>query len=226
MLKSAIKEGMTVYSSDGEKLGKVIGLEADSFIVEKGLFFKKDYLCRYSDVQSLRGDDELLLSLAAGDFEEAKESLETRGVASGKPAAGTSGVTQQTTIPVMEEELSAEKHAREAGRVEVHKDVKTEKKTVTVPVTKEEIHVERVPGSQAAPPSSATFKEGDVSIPVYEEEIEIKKRPVIREEVRVSKTSHEEHRAASADTRREEVSVDSEGKVEKLDDRSGPHRKT
>jgi hypothetical protein len=52
-----VRVGMSVFSADGEKLGNVVRRDADSFIIEKGLFFPKDYLCRYADVASVAGDD-------------------------------------------------------------------------------------------------------------------------------------------------------------------------
>jgi hypothetical protein len=51
---------MTVRSTDGEKLGKVIACEADRFFIEKGFFFPKDYVARYDDVGEVRGDEILL----------------------------------------------------------------------------------------------------------------------------------------------------------------------
>jgi hypothetical protein len=52
-----VRVGMSVFSADGEKLGNVVRRDADSFIIEKGLFFPKDYLCHYADVASVAGDD-------------------------------------------------------------------------------------------------------------------------------------------------------------------------
>jgi hypothetical protein len=52
----AIRDGMTVYSSDGERLGKVIRRSGDTLLIEKGLFFKKDYLARFADVERVEDD--------------------------------------------------------------------------------------------------------------------------------------------------------------------------
>lgn len=52
-----IREGMTVYSADGHELGKVTVCDANTFIIEKGFFFTRDYVARYEDVSGVWGDD-------------------------------------------------------------------------------------------------------------------------------------------------------------------------
>ncbi len=64
-----IKEGMTVRSVDGHKLGKVYAVGETEFHIEKGLFFPKDYAVRYAEISALRDGD---IILAHG-----KESLRT-----------------------------------------------------------------------------------------------------------------------------------------------------
>jgi uncharacterized protein (TIGR02271 family) len=239
-MEREIREGMTVRSSDGEKLGKVIRCDADAFIIEKGFFFPKDYIVRY-DQASVRGD-EVLLSLDASSLREAggaeRSGRERETAASGMGtqvgtyATGESGATfeqggerrpsrlghgasEEVRIPVAEEELVAEKHERQAGEVRVHKDVVTEHRQIDVPVTREEVHVERVPvqGGDARG-AEARFEKDEIRVPVREEEVEIRKRPVVKEEVRISKTARREERRADADVRREKVEIEKEGDVE------------
>jgi uncharacterized protein (TIGR02271 family) len=253
-----IREGMTVRSSDGEKLGKVISCGADEFIIEKGFFFPKDYVVRY-DQASVSGD-EVMLAMPASSLREAgdrgdvrgrEESAGGMGTHLGTYAGGESGVghegrigaggggravseregegagrlahgtSEEVRVPVAEEELVAEKRQREAGEVRLHKEVKTEHKQIDVPVTREEVHVERVPvqGGEARG-GEARFEKGDVRVPVREEEVEIRKRPVVKEEVRVSKTARQQERRAEGDVRREEVKIDKEGRVEERGDGS------
>jgi hypothetical protein len=51
-----IQEGMTVYSADGEKVGKIIRREGGILAIEKGFFFKKDYLATEDDVDRVEED--------------------------------------------------------------------------------------------------------------------------------------------------------------------------
>jgi uncharacterized protein (TIGR02271 family) len=206
MNTKGVQTGMTVRSVDGEKLGKIIACEDDGFIVEKGFFFPKDYAARYEDVSEVRGDEVLLRH--SGEY--LREARAGTAAERGTMAAGTS---EQVNVPVVEEELIAEKRERQAGEVRVHKTVTTERRDVSVPVKKEEVHVERVPAGAEARPGEATFRDETVSVPIREEEVEIHKRPVVREQVRISKTSRQEERRASGDVRREEVDVDKEGDV-------------
>ncbi len=239
-MERGIREGMIVRSSDGEKLGKVIRCGDDEFIIEKGFFFPKDYVVRYE--QASVSGDEVLLSMPASSLREAGDGSKLReredsasglGTQMGTYASDTSGrttesggertgearlghgATQDIRVPVAEEELVPEKHERQAGEVRVRKDVVTEHKQIDVPVTREEVHVERVPvqGGDARG-AEARFEKDEVRVPVKEEEVEIRKRPVVREEVRVSKTARREERRAEGDVRREDVKIEKEGDVE------------
>jgi hypothetical protein len=55
--RSRIRLGMTVCSSDGEKLGKVIQCQGSTFIIEKGFLFPMDYALRVEDVSDVMGDE-------------------------------------------------------------------------------------------------------------------------------------------------------------------------
>ena len=48
-------EGLSVYSSDGTKMGKVVRCGSTAFEVEKGFFFPKDYLVSYKHVSKVEG---------------------------------------------------------------------------------------------------------------------------------------------------------------------------
>ncbi|OJH42303.1 hypothetical protein [Cystobacter ferrugineus] len=51
--RDGIKEGMTVRSIDGHRLGRVYAVGESEFHIEKGLFFPKDYSVRYSEVADI-----------------------------------------------------------------------------------------------------------------------------------------------------------------------------
>jgi uncharacterized protein (TIGR02271 family) len=108
----------------------------------------------------------------------------------------------------------------------VHKDVRTEQKEVSVPVTREEVHVERVPAEGTQPPGEAAFRDQTVSVPVHEEEVEIRKRPVVKEEVRVGRTRREEERRADVDVRREEARIEGTDEVRDVEGAPGFEKKS
>lgn len=209
-----IAEGMTVRSSDGKKLGTVIECGTEQFLVEKGLFFPTDYGIRYEEVASV-ADGEVHLRLTEAELGKGRtEVKETRreGVAAEAEAPRT---REEVRVPLAAEELEARKRERQAGEVRVAKDVVTEQKHIDVPVTREEVHVERTPVEGAPPAGQAAFQKETVSVPIREEEVEIRKRPVVREEVRVTKERRQEERRADAEVRREEAHV--EGETERLE---------
>jgi len=65
-----VRVGMDVKSKDGHRLGKVIGLQVDSFVVEKGLFFPKDYRVPFRAVETIDGED-IHLSLDQDQLQKA-----------------------------------------------------------------------------------------------------------------------------------------------------------
>jgi uncharacterized protein (TIGR02271 family) len=205
-----IRKGMVVHSSDGEKLGKVVAVHSDGFIVEKGFFFPVDYTCRLEDITEVRGDD-VILRLSKGALEKGfagdEQGFSGQGTTGRGEKMAASG-TRDVSVPVSEEQLQVEKRKRKTGEVRVSKNVVTEEKHVTVPVTREEVRVERVPAGRAASEGDARFAKENISVPVTEEEVVVNKRPVVREEVRIRTEAHQEQRPVSASVRREEVEID------------------
>jgi uncharacterized protein (TIGR02271 family) len=218
-----IREGMTVRSTRGERLGKIIACGRETFVIEKGIFFPKDHELRVEYVSEIR-DGEVMYA-----FDEASRATTSaaanpatstkRGEVAPEPMPKASSKTKETErmepethdyrIPLMEERLGVEKYVREAGKVRVHKKVVTEEKKVTVPLKHEEVLIERVaasPGDVAR--SEAAFREETIDVPLMEEEIRLTKRPVLREEVRLHKVAREEQRVASGNIRHEEAEIE------------------
>jgi uncharacterized protein (TIGR02271 family) len=204
---------MTVFSSDGEKLGKVQSCDASTFTIEKGFFFPKDYVAHYDDIEAVTGDD-VRLAMTKDTFVRMRESgLYGYGTSSDSAFTRTArSDSDDVRMPVAEEELDVVKRDRDAGEVRLRKDVVTETKHIEVPVTREEVHVERTPVRERreALPGEKTFEEETVSMPVREEEVDIRKRPVVKEEVRLRKERLTEQRAIDADIRKERVDVEGE----------------
>ncbi len=107
----------------------------------------------------------------------------------------------------VEEELRAGVREREAGGVNVRKRVRTDQEHLAVPKRREEVRVDRVPveGRESSEPK---IKDGEVRVPVIEEEIVVEKRPVVKEEIRLRKEVVEEEEVVEEDVRKEEVDID------------------
>ena len=87
--RSQVREGMTVRSAAGEKLGEVLTADEQGFIVEKGFFVPRDYVVRYDDVAEVSGD---AVRLSTG-----REALRGLGQRGGLPDV-------RTTVGVAREE--------------------------------------------------------------------------------------------------------------------------
>src|SRR5918911_4526439 len=119
------------------------------------------------------------------------------------------------TVELRQEELAARKQAVEAGRVSVGTEVVEEQATLNVPVTREEVTIERRPVDRrpSDQPIAASSTE-TLSVPVREEQVELEKQPVVYEEVSLGKRAVQETQQVSETVRKEVVDVDATGEVE------------
>lgn len=101
------------------------------------------------------------------------------------------------------EEMQIQKRVERTGDVRVGKRVETEHVRQSVPVTREEVHVDRRPVEDAV--GSAELRDDEVVVPISEERLEVNKRPVVKEEVVIRKERVTEQRPIEADLRREEL---------------------
>ncbi len=119
-----------------------------------------------------------------------------------------------------EEELELGTTVEELGAVRVRKDVDVERTEEVVPVESERVvdELERVPPGEDDSGEVEVLPDGSVSIPVFEEEVVVTKRLVVRERVVVRKTTKTEERRIEADVRKERVEVEAEGDVDVADE--------
>jgi uncharacterized protein (TIGR02271 family) len=122
------------------------------------------------------------------------------------------GVLQEDLrVQRSEEELRAGVSEREAGRVNARKSVHTEREVVRVPKRREEVDIERVPvegeAREASGATKADIGEDEVILQVFEEEIVVEKRVVLKEEIRLRKRVAWDEEVVEVDLRKEEVEV-------------------
>ena len=121
--------------------------------------------------------------------------------------------TGEQQIHLMGEALRIDKERVQTGSVTLKKEVVTEKQNVEVPVTREELVIERKPGDNREA-SSAEFDSGkEIRVPLTEERIHVEKRPVVREDVSVSKRQVQDTKKVDDEVRHEELKVEKEGDV-------------
>jgi len=134
------------------------------------------------------------------------------GTTSTAHTAGTSGTASRTaregdTIQVKEERLNVQKRPVETGEVSVRKEVHTERKTIEVPVQREEVVIERRPAhGQAA--SGTVGETEEIRVPIREEQVDVTKEAVVTEEVKVGKRVVQDTKTVAGDVCKEEVKVE------------------
>jgi uncharacterized protein (TIGR02271 family) len=129
------------------------------------------------------------------------------------PAAAAATRGRDASIELKKEEVHPRKEIREAGEVRVRKDVVTEHKTFDVPVTKEEVVVERRQVSRKAGSGESVSPNEEIRIPLREEEVRIEKDTVVNEEVSIGKRAVTDTRHVAADAKREELHVEQKGRA-------------
>lgn len=124
--------------------------------------------------------------------------------------ATTGSTTDRDTIrvPVVEEEINVQKNMRQAGEVQVHKDVVTEQVNVPVEVSREEVVVTRHAVDRDLAPGETTLGDDVVRVPVMAENVEVNKTAHVVEEIEINKQRVTEQQNVTDTVRKEVVDVD------------------
>jgi len=212
-----VLEGMDVLDTDGEKIGKCGETLGDYFNVDAGFLGMTEYYVPFSAITSIT-DDQIFLNVRKAELDDkgwqerstSTRVTETTSVVDGE-RTGRSGDRMQ----LREEELEARKTSVQTGEVTLGKDVVEEQRTMEVPVTREEVYVERHPVDRREAGTPISDRETEtIRVPVSEERVEVEKKPVVYEEVGIGKRVTQETETVSDTVRREELRVDEKGDVD------------
>lgn len=233
-----IRIGDDVLGSDGHKVGTVANVYQQFVVVEKGFFFPTDYYIPYSAVASVTGDgvwlnvtkddalhhgwdvipdrlDAVVVQdegvPATAGYTADDTLLET--AVGGGPGVGVAGyevaAEDELRIPVREEELTANVHRAEAGAARIEKRVITEDRVLEVPLTDEQVRVERRLVDRPTDASDAdAFEEIVIEVPLSHETVDLQRQAHVAEEIVVSKEAVQHTEQVRGTVRREEVIVD------------------
>src|SRR5205085_11143867 len=92
-------------------------------------------------------------------------------------------------------------------------EVVSERHNVEVPVTREELVIERKPATGREASRTDFEHDKEIKVPLTEERVQVEKRPVVREEVTVGKRQVQDTKNVGDDLRHEELRVEKEGDV-------------
>ena len=125
-------------------------------------------------------------------------------VASPQTAETAAGGNERLTRA--EEELRVGTRPVQAGEVVVGKHVETEHVSMPVQRRVERVRIERRPVTGATA-GQAELREGEIRVPVMEEEVVVEKRPVIKEEIIIAREATTETETVEADVQRERIDI-------------------
>jgi uncharacterized protein (TIGR02271 family) len=160
----------------------------------------------------------------AGRQQEAADILQRNGAYDASRMSQTSNTTNVNqaytdnatsgtqNVQLKAEQLQASKQQVQAGEVDLRKEVVAEQQTIDVPVTHEEVYVERRAGSGQV--SDTPIGEGEtVRVPVSAEQVNASKQTVTAGEVSLGKRAVQENQQVTDTVRHEEARVEQQGDV-------------
>jgi uncharacterized protein (TIGR02271 family) len=200
--------------SNDEDLGEVQDVTDGYVLVQKGMINKKRFYIPQDQAESYDGSvlrfnlsEEEVVNKFAGDSPPTSTQTQEQYSSSTANMENDGTQEEEQSIPLTEEKLDVSKDTQES-QATITKEPQTETRTVEVPVTHEEVTVERRPPSgqtEAREPSKSTE---DITIPLKKEEVgEVKKTPYVKEEVVVKKKPVTETKQVSEEVTSERVNT-------------------
>jgi uncharacterized protein (TIGR02271 family) len=211
-----------------EDLGKVQEVGDTYVLVQKGLISKEKFYIPQSEVEGYDGDvlrfkiseDDIRSKYLSDMPPSMSSSVDDNTNNNEEESESEQNIAKQeesesTRVPLVEEKLNVSKREVTYKEATLIKEPVTETKTVEVPVTHEELIVERRPPTEATtsekelkPP--VTSRE-EIKIPLKKEEFEVKKEPYVKEEAVIKKRRVEERKTITEDVKSEKLVDDSAG---------------
>ena len=231
-------KGKTVVGPDGEKIGSIAdvyestdGSGGTFATVNTGLFggsssffpleaatlqgdtvtvpFSKSFITEAprveNDEELTAPEEERLFTYYSG------AGASTGGMSTGTVGHDTSGPTTDSAMTRSEETLNVGTQQVETGRARLRKYVVTETETRTVPVSHEEVRVEREPitdGNVGAALDGPAISEEEHEVVLTAEQPVVQKEAVPVERVRLDKETVTEQVQVSEDVRKEQIELE------------------
>jgi uncharacterized protein (TIGR02271 family) len=152
-------------------------------------------------IHQVRADGSILLAATMADVERhavAGRIDETRGAPD-----------EVESLELREERLEARKVPEETGRVRVRKAVEEVPRRLEAEAYYEDVEVEHVPiGRIVKEQESPREEDGDYIVPVYEEQLVLVKRLLLKEEIHIRRRGATERRLFEETVRRERIVVE------------------
>jgi uncharacterized protein (TIGR02271 family) len=187
--------------SNDEDLGEVHEVGEDYILVQRGLINKDKFYIPKDMVESYDGD--------VLRFKISEEDAKSRFLGESPPpttANKRGGKAEETVVPITEERLDASKRESTIDATIIKEPV-TETKTVEVPVTHEEISIERREVNDRPTEQRPVQSRTETKVPLKQEEVQVTKQPYVKEEVVINKKPVTETKTITEDVITEKVTV-------------------
>ncbi len=183
-------------------------------LVQRGIINKERFYIPQDQAESYDGsvlrfrlsEDEMRNKYAGDSFPPSQEQQSSNADMGSDQKQEESSGEEESTIQLTEEKLDVSKNTSES-QATITKEPTTETKTVEVPVTHEEVTIERRPPSGQTEAQTPVSSTEDVTIPVKKEEVEVNKTPYVKEEVVVKKKPVTETKQVSEEVTSEKVNT-------------------
>lgn len=191
--------------NNDEDFGEVQDIEGNYILVQKGLINKEKFYIPKDQAESYDGD---VLRFRISEQELSQFQHEPPSIWDSNNSQETTTFEKDTNeeehIPLTEERLDISKESQEDQATVTKKPV-TESKTVEVPLTREEVSIERRPASGQTEAQSPIQSEQDIKIPLKREEAKVSKKPYLKEEAVIKKKGVTNKKKISEDVTSEEL---------------------
>lgn len=191
--------------NNDEDFGEVQDIEGNYILVQKGLINKEKFYIPKDQAESYDGD---VLRFRISEQELSQFQHEPPSIWDSNNSQETTTFERDTNeeqhIPLTEERLDISKESQEDQATVTKKPV-TESKTVEVPLTMEEVSIERRPASGQTEAQSPIQSEQDIKIPLKREEAKVSKKPYVKEEAIIKKKGVTNKKKISQDVTSEEL---------------------
>jgi uncharacterized protein (TIGR02271 family) len=116
---------------------------------------------------------------------------------------------EDRTLELREEELVVQRKMQDVGEAHIRTFVEEVPARLEMDAASEELEVEHVPVGQFVSERVDPYEDGDVLVvPVYEEQLVVSKRLVLREQLRIRRVTTTQHRLFEDTLKKERVEVE------------------
>ena len=187
-----------------EDFGEVQDIQGNYVLVQKGIIDKEKFYIPKDQAESYDGDV-LRFRISKEDLDQYQhEPPSTWDSDSAQETTTYERDTTEERIPLSEERFDVSKKSQE-NQARVTKKPVTERKTVEVPLTREEVSIERRPASGQTEAQSPIQSEEEITIPLKREEAQVSKKPYVKEEAVIKKKAYTDTKEITEDVTSEEL---------------------